>query len=264
MATPLVLIRGGGELGTGVGHALVRAGCRVVIIDRPRPSALRLGVCFAAAALARRIEVEGVEAVHCEAQEDVSREIAVGRVAVWTRQEAALGLDPDALVDARMRRLTEPLATRGEAPVVIGIGPGFEAGGDVDYVVESNRGPRLGEVVQEGMAERHTGIPGDVQGHREERILRSPRAGRFVRVLELGDFVTAGDVVGRVDGEPVRARLAGMVRGLKLSGVPVGEHHKVGDVDPRPDPALLTTMTDKAKAVGGGAVAALRLAGLLP
>ncbi|MBW2465221.1 MAG: EF2563 family selenium-dependent molybdenum hydroxylase system protein [Deltaproteobacteria bacterium] len=264
MATPLVLIRGGGELGTGVGHTLVCAGYRLVVIDRPRPSALRLGVCFAAAALKGRIEVEGVEAVHCEAQEDVLREISAGRVAVWTGEEAALDLRPEALIDARMRRLTEPLSTRGEAPVVIGIGPGFEAGGDVDYAIESNRGPRLGKVVQHGLAEGHTGIPGDVQGFREERILRSPRAGLFVRVLELGDFVAAGDVVGQVEGEPVRASLAGMVRGLKLSGVPVGDNHKVGDVDPRRDLGLLTTMTDKAKAVGSGAVEALGLAGLLP
>ncbi|MBW2523514.1 MAG: EF2563 family selenium-dependent molybdenum hydroxylase system protein [Deltaproteobacteria bacterium] len=263
MSAPLVLIRGGGELGTGVGHALARAGAQVVVLDRPLPSALRLGVCFASAALEGRVTVAGVTAVHCDEPGAVSTELAAGHVALFTGDEVALALRPDALVDARMRRLTEPLSRRDEAPVVVGIGPGFEAGGDVDYVVESNRGPHLGQVVREGAAEAHTGIPGDVEGRREERILRSPAKGRLERVLGLGDFVEQGDVAAYVDGAPVRARLRGMIRGLKLTGVAVGAGHKVGDVDPRRDRELLRTMTDKAQAVGRGAVEALRLAALL-
>lgn len=262
MTAPLVLIRGGGELGTGAGHGLVRAGLRLLVIDRPRPTALRLGVCFASAALSGRVAVEGVEAIWCADRSAVEEQLGARRVALFTGLERELGLRPEVLVDARMRRLTEPLTTRGEAPVVIGIGPGFEAGGDVDFVVESNRGPRLGQVVTRGTAEVHTGVPGEVQGHREERMLRAPRAGRFVRALELGAFVEEDDVVGHVEGAPVRARLGGMVRGLKLSGVAVGAGHKVGDVDPRRDRELLRTMTDKARAVGHGVVRAVRLAGV--
>jgi xanthine dehydrogenase accessory factor len=130
-------------------------------------------------------------------------------------------------------------------------------------VIESNRGPRLGEVITAGRAEDHTGVPGEVLGYREQRVLRAPREGSFVRVLSPGDFVDEGDVVGQVEGVPVRARLRGMVRGLKLTGVAVGSGHKVGDVDPRRDRGLLAVMTDKALAVGRGAVSAAVMAGLL-
>ncbi|MCC6528398.1 MAG: hypothetical protein IT373_37480, partial [Polyangiaceae bacterium] len=143
-------------------------------------------------------------------------------------------------------------------------GPGFVCGRDAHYVLESNRGPSLGRVLSEGSAETHTGVPGEVAGHREDRLLRAPCAGAFTRTRELGDFVEPGDTVGTVAGRAVVARLAGMIRGLKLSGVEVGAGHKVGDVDPRRDRALLGLMTDKAIAVGRGAVDALRLAGLAP
>jgi xanthine dehydrogenase accessory factor len=264
MNGPVAIVFGGGELGTGVGHAFAQAGLRVVVVDRPVPGALRLRVAFAAAAIEARTTVEGVTAVHCLSRSEIVAAWARGEVPLWVGPATALRLRADVWVDARMRRLTAPLARQPAARSRIGIGPGFEAGGDVDFVVESNRGPRLGAVLSRGAAEPHSGIPGLVAGHREERILRAPCAGRFVRGRDLGDFVARGDVVGEVAGQAVRARLGGMIRGLKLTGVEVGAGHKVGDVDPRCDQALLTTMTDKARAVGRGALRALELAGLLP
>jgi len=264
MTGALAIIRGGGELGTAVAHGFARARLRVLVVDRPLPSALRLSVAFATAAVQGCISVEGIEAVHCLDLPAIAAAWAAKKVAVYTADPAPLGLHADVLVDARMRRLTEPLVRREDAPLVIGIGPGFEAGGDVHYVIESNRGPRLGELLTSGRAEQHTGIPGEVLGEREARIMRAPRAGAFARRLGLGDWVEPGTIVGDVEGEPVIARLSGMIRGLKLTGVPVGAGHKVGDVDPRRDQALLTTMTDKAKAVAAGALKALVLAHVLP
>lgn len=255
----IALVRGGGDLGTGVAHALRARGLRVVVVDRPLPTALRLSVAFAAAAVVPegRVEVEGVEAVLCRDPADVHAAWAAGRVALWTGDEAALGLAPDVLVDARMRALTEPSTRRTDAPIVIGIGPGFVAGVDAHAVVESNRGPALGRVLLTGAAEPHTGVPGAVAGFKRERLLLAPCEGTFVRERALGDFVEQGDVVGRVGDAPVQSTLAGMIRGLKLTGVRVGTGHKVGDVDPRRDRALLREMTDKARAVGRGVVAAL-------
>jgi len=263
MRPPLVVIRGAGELGTGVAHALVQAGARVLLLDRPLPRALRLTVAFAYAAVQERTTVEGVEAVHCRSEQEVVAAWAAGSVPLWTRAERELALAPEVLVDARMRQVTEPLPLRGAATLTVGIGPGFVAGEDVDFVIESNRGPALGRLLARGSAEAYTGLPGLVAGFREERILRSPCAGPFERRRELGDLVAVGELVGEVQGEPVRARLAGMIRGLKLSGVLVGASHKVGDVDPRNDRTLLTTMSDKARAVGAGVVSALVRAGLL-
>jgi xanthine dehydrogenase accessory factor len=259
----LAVIRGGGELGTGIGHALARAGLAVVVLDRPLPGALRLHVAFAWAAVAGRAEVEGVVAVHCADRAAVDAALARGEVAVFTGPPGALGLRPDVLVDARMRSLTAPMARLDEARVVIGVGPGIEAGRDAHFVIESNRGPRLGSLIREGRAEAYTGVPGEVEGLREPRILRSPGAGTLERVLDLGAFVEPGDVVARVAGAPVVARIGGMIRGLKLTGVEVGAGHKVGDVDPRRDRALCGAMTDKARAVGRGALDALVEAGVL-
>lgn len=255
----LVLLRGGGDLGTGIAHALFTAGWQVVVRDQPQPTALRLSVAFAAAALEGRITVEGVEAVHCRTPAAVGEALRAGRVPLWTDAEDRLALQPAVVVDARMRSLSQPCPP-SDGSVLIGIGPGFTAGRDAEYVIESNRGPELGRVITRGRAQEHTGVPGAVAGFRLERLLRAPRAGSFQRRAALGDFVEVGQVVGEVDGAPVRAQLRGMIRGLKLSGVSVGTHHKVGDVDPRRDRSLLNEMTDKARAVGRGVLEALALA----
>jgi xanthine dehydrogenase accessory factor len=264
---PVALIRGGGELGSAIAHAFASAGARVLVLDRPLPTALRLHVTFSWAAVlpAGQHTVEGVTAVHCADRAAIEAAWARGEVALWTADPLSelLAERPDILVDARMRSLTEPMARLDEAALVIGVGPGFEAGRDVHVVIESNRGARLGEPITSGAAEAYTGVPGDVLGLREERLLRAPCAGRLARLRDLGDFVDAGEVVATVEGEPVLARIAGMVRGLKLDGVAVGARHKVGDVDPRRDRTLLAKMTDKARAVSLGALQAAFAAGAL-
>ncbi len=262
MCAPLVWIRGGGELGTAVGHALHGAGLRLLVLDRPLPSTLRLGVAFASAAVQDQVTVAGVEAVHCLEMTAVVEAWAAGQVPVWTTSEAP-GPAPAALIDARMQQLSKPETLLDRAPIVIGIGPGYVAGRDVHFVIESNRGPQLGAVIEQGRAETHTGVPGEVAGFSAERVLRAPRAGQLRRVRALGSFVERGDVVAMVGGAPVLAPMRGMIRGLKLTGVTVGENHKVGDIDPRRDRSLLKQMTDKARAVGLGAYQALVRAGLI-
>lgn len=266
--TTQVTIRGGGEMGSAIAHAFALAGLRLLVLDRPLPGALRLGVAFAAAAVSAdgRVTIEGITAARCRDRREIEAAWARGEIALWIdpwTDPTVATLRPGVLVDARMRSLTEPMTRLDEAPLVIGVGPGFDAGRDCHYVIESNRGPRLGAVITSGPADSHTGVPGDVLGFRDERILRAPRTGRLERARDLGDFVEPGDVVATVDGAPVVARLGGMIRGLKLSGAEVGAGHKVGDVDPRRDRALLSCMTDKARAVARGALEAAVLAGVL-
>lgn len=252
------VVWGGGDLGTGAARALVEAGWRVVVADRPQPTALRLTVAFAAAAQQGRITVEGIEAVHVLSIDRAEEVLAAGGVPVWTGPLAELlsVLGPDLLADCRLRGLTSTDLHRGLAPLVVALGPGVEAGRDAHAVVETARGPELGRVLWSGLASPHTGIPGDVCGRTHERLLRTPATGTLRRVRQLGDLVAAGEVVATVAGEPVRARIAGMIRGLKADGCEVAAGHKVGDVDPRSDPALLDRMTDKAKIVGAGVAAA--------
>lgn len=261
-----MLVRGGGDLGTGAAVALVRSGLDVVVADRARPTALRLTAAFAAAALGSERTVGGITGVLAASGAAIRDAFERGRVAVWVRGDEALraeGVSPRVLVEARMRGVRNPSLAPDEAPLVVALGPGYVAGRHCHYVVETNRGPRLGQVIERGAAEPHTGVPGQVQGLAEKRLLRSPVAGTLRRMRSIGEPVSAGDVVATVEGEPVRARIDGMVRGLMLDGLQVPEGKKVGDVDPRLDRSLLEWPSDKSERVGAGVVAAIRAALML-
>jgi xanthine dehydrogenase accessory factor len=246
----LVVVRGGGDLGTGVAHRLVESGCRVVVLETGTPTVVRRRVAFAEAVRSGEVTVEGVVARRVQI-EDLPSLGRPGWVPVVVDPDGrAIGLlDPACVVDARMAKRN--LGTRiDDAPVTIGLGPGFEAGRDVDLVVETARGDSLGRLIETGFASPNTGVPGEVGGAGRERVMRSPAAGVFRAERAIGDLVEAGEVVGTVDGEPVRARIAGLVRGLVADGVALPENGKVGDVDPRGrevDPGIIS---DKARAIG--------------
>lgn len=151
-----------------------------------------------------------------------------------------------------------------DAPVVVGIGPGFTAGEDCHAVVETMRGHTLGRVIYRGNALPNTNIPGLIGGYAGERVLRAPADGIFTRILDIGDEVQPGDIAGTVNGQPMKCTIGGVVRGILPSGTPVHRGMKSGDVDPRCQPEYCTTASDKALAVGGGALEAiLHLTGAL-
>jgi xanthine dehydrogenase accessory factor len=232
------------------------AGFRVLVLELESPLAVRRRVCYAEAVRAGRIDVEGVagEAVTLEA-------LAPGRpsfveVAVDPRARALGLVRPDVLVDGRMAK--EPADTgREQAPLVIGMGPGFEAGLHVHAVVETQRGPFLGRVLWSGAAEPDTGVPAQVGGVSEGRVLRAPCAGRFQEVRAIGDVVAMDDTVAEIAGVPVRAGVAGLVRGLAADGVIVPAGLKVGDIDPRGRAVDASVISDKARAVAAGVMEAV-------
>ena len=255
---PRVVVRGGGELASGAARLLFLSGFPVLVLERPSPLAVRRLVSFAQAVFAGEVEVEGVRA----------RRVDGGEV------EAALGarafvpvlVDPEAgslrtsgarvLVDGRMAKRN--LGTRREdAALVIGLGPGFAAGVDVHAVVETQRGPSMGRVIWSGRAEPDTAEPAVVGGESERRILRAPRGGAFEGRRRIGDVVGPGAVVGEVAGEPVRAAVAGLVRGVIADGVRVKPGEKVGDIDPRGGAVDPAAVSDKARAVAAGVLEAV-------
>jgi xanthine dehydrogenase accessory factor len=252
----LVVVRGGGELASACARLLWLAGFPVVVLERPQPLAVRRRVAFAEAVLSAECSVEGVPGrlvVGAVAS-------APGFVAVAIDPDGRLldALAPAALVDGRMAKRNLGTA-RDQAPVVIGLGPGFTAGADVHAVVETERGPELGRVLWSGSAQADTAEPAPVLGIGEARVLRAPRAGRFEALARIGDLVGRGSSVGSVGGEPVCSGTTGLVRGLLASGVLVEARAKVGDVDPRGaavDPARLS---DKARAVSAGVLEAVCL-----
>ncbi len=253
-----VVIKGAGEMASGIAHRLFRAGIRrIVMLDMPRPLCVRRFVSFCEAIHDGVAEVEGVTG---QLVDDASRVDAVwekGRIAVVVDPEwkSISVLSPDVVIDAIMAKRN--LGTkRDEAPFVVGVGPGFVAPRDVHVVVESNRGHDLGRVIYDGMAEPYTGLPGEMKGVGKERVLRSPVAGRVKHVHRMGDEVKKGDLVLYVGEEPVYAPFDGVLRGL-IREMDVEIAEKVGDVDPRAKKDYCYTISDKARGIGGGVLEAI-------
>jgi xanthine dehydrogenase accessory factor len=227
------------------------AGFRVLVAELPRPLAVRRLVCFAEAVSAGACSVEGTPG-----RRVTPDGLGLARpdfVEVVIDPEGVLlaRLRPPVLVDGRMAKANLG-TTRAQAPLVIGLGPGFEAGRDVHAVVETQRGPSLGRALWTGRAQENTSVPSPVLGVTEARVVRAPCDGVFTGTHAIGALVRAGTVVGAVNGRPVRVEIDGLLRGLAGDGVSVKSGTKVGDVDPRGravDPAVVS---DKARAVGAG------------
>jgi xanthine dehydrogenase accessory factor len=272
LSPAVVLVRGGGDLASGVVLRLVRCGIRVIVLEIARPLAVRRLVAFAEAVFAGEIMVEEVKArlvTHPSSAFDL---LGKGIVPVLVDPEAASRafLQPLVMVDGRMTKQAPELG-KDAAPMVIGLGPGFCAGKtgvgeNCHAVIETQRGPFLGRVIWQGPAALDTGEPDSVpvlsagaqwQGIRAERVLRAPEDGFLVTYASIGDQVEAGQVIAAVKGQPLVAPFAGVLRGLLRSGANVVRNLKVGDLDPRNDPRLCRLVSDKALAVGGGVLEAV-------
>ena len=263
---PLALVKGAGDLASGVAFRLSRAGFWVVMTEIPRPTVVRRTVAFAEAVYEGRAEVEGLEGVLAEGVDHVRRLLQSGAIPVVVDPDAGIRheLRPDLLVDAIVAKRN--LGTRlGDAPAVVALGPGFLAGRDVHAVVETMRGHTLGRVILAGAALPDTGVPGERRGFAEERILRSPRAGVFTGLRQIGDRVDKDETIGLVEDTPVLSRLNGVLRGVMHTGLMVEPGFKLGDVDPQADREQCFLVSDKALAVAGGVLeAACGLLGILP
>ena len=254
----LVVIRGAGDIASGIALRLHRAGMQVVMCDLAVPTSIRRTVCFSEAIRLGEVRVEDVRGVLCDDVEAARAVVATGAVAVLVDPDATCvpALAPDALVDAILAKRNLG-TTRDMAPVVIGVGPGFTAQQDCDAAVETMRGHYLGRVYYEGSPIPNTAVPGLIGGYAGERVMRAPADGVFEPCVEIGAQVKAGDVCATVAGEPMRATIDGVVRGLLQAGVLVRAGMKSGDVDPRCHPEYIETSSDKALAVGGGVLESL-------
>lgn len=254
----LVLIKGAGDLATGVAYRLYRAGCRVVMTDIEQPTAVRRTVAFCQCIYDGAATVEGVTSRRVETVEEVRACLERGEIPVRVDPEAAIRTQMpfDAQVDAILAK--HNVNTRmDDAPIVLALGPGFTAGVDCHGVIETKRGHYLGRLILEGAAIPNTGVPGDVGGYTTQRIIRAGRDGIFRPVAHIGDTVSEGDVVATVDGEPVYALMPGTVRGMLPDGLRVKRGMKSGDIDPRCEYDHCFTISDKARAIGGGVLEGL-------
>jgi len=254
----LVIIRGGGDLATGVAVRLFRAGFSVIVLEIDHPTVIRLPVSFARAIYEGKVIVEEIEAVLIPSWEKAEDIIKKGKIPVLIDQEGSCirTLFPTILVDAILAKRN--LGTRiDQAPLVIGLGPGFTAGEDVDVVIETKRGHNLGRVYYQGQAAPDTGVPGEVGGESKRRLLRAPAEGKIIPLHQIGDLVKAGEVIAEVGGIPLKAEISGVLRGLIYPQSWVARGMKVGDIDSRGIREYCFTVSDKACSIGGAVLEAI-------
>ena len=255
----IVLIRGAGEMASGVAHRLHQSHFKICMLEIPHPLAVRREVSFCEAIYQGEKEVEGVQAKFISKQEEIQSVWKKGKIPLLVApdlKKVKYFLKPDVLIDAIMAK--KNLGTQiNDAPLVIGLGPGFTAGKDVHIVIETNRGHHLGKMIQNGTAEPDTGIPGEIGGYTVQRVLRTMKKGRFHPYKTIGERVNKGSVVAVVDDFPVIAGISGVVRGILREEVEVKKGMKVGDIDPRGKREDCFTISDKARAIGGGVLEAI-------
>jgi xanthine dehydrogenase accessory factor len=253
----LVVVKGAGDIASGIAHRLFRSGFRVIMTELAQPTVIRRTAAFAQAVFTGRAIVEGIEAVKVE-QTDALATVARGKIAVVVDPlgQTVSCLKPWAVVDAILAKKNTGTALN-DAAVVIGVGPGFVAGQDVQLVVETMRGHYLGRVIEKGTALPNTGQPGEIGGYTTQRVLRAPCSGLFTAVRSIADSVSAGDIVATVGKEPVKAGISGVLRGLLQDGLAVNDGMKIGDIDPRCVPEHCFSVSDKARAIGGGVLESL-------
>lgn len=254
----MVLIKGAGDLATGIAYRLKKSGFDIVMTEIHKPTTVRRTVAFSQAVFDNEIVIEGIKGVKVNNINEIYEEIREGNIPIIIDENAEIikELSPNVVVDAIIAK--QNLGTSIEdAPIVIGVGPGFEAKVDCHLVVETKRGHYLGKVIEEGSAIPNTGVPGNIGGYTKERIIRASSNGKIKPVVAIGDFVKKGDIVAYIDGIEVLAEIDGIVRGMLQEGIEVFKGMKSGDIDPRCEKDHCFTISDKARSIGGGVLEAI-------
>jgi xanthine dehydrogenase accessory factor len=260
---PLIVLRGGGDLASGVALRLFRTGFHIVILELEKPLAVRRTVSFAEAVYEDTQVIEDVTA-RLVSPDQLMVSIESGEIPVLIdpsanilRNQFLTSPQSTFLVDARLLK-TAPEPLDVNLPLHIGLGPGFTAGENCHAVIETRRGHTLGRVYWEGSSLPDSGQPeGDIR-----RVLRAPQDGTTISHVNIGDHLEEGDLIAEIHADEekkskITSPFKGVLRGLIRPGIQVTEGTKMGDVDPRDDPSACFLVSDKALAVGGGVLEAV-------
>lgn len=254
-----ILIKGAGDLATGVAWELFREGHRIIMTEIAVPLTVRRQVAYSRAVYEGRAEVEGVIGVLAGSAEEAIALSEQGIISVLVDPEARVRelWQPEVVIDAIMAK--KNIGTMlTDAPLVLALGPGFTAGKDCHAVIETMRGENLGRPIYKGSAIPNTGVPGMVGGYAMERLIKASGDGLMEPVAAIGDIVEKGSLLAYTGGEPVYAQIDGVIRGMLQAGVPVKKGMKIGDVDPRKDESLVYLISDKSHKIGKGCVETIR------
>lgn len=255
----LVIIRGGGDIATGTIYKLFQCGFPMIVLEISNPSCIRRTISFCEAVFEHEVTVEGVKAQKVSSIQEAFESYQENIVPVMIDPEGRMikELSPFVVIDAILAKKNLGTAM-DNAPIVIGVGPGFSAGKDVHAVVETKRGHNLGRVIYDGEAAPNTGIPGVIAGYGKERVIHAPYEGILHIEKQIGDTVERGDVIATIDGKPVFATISGIVRGMLREGYHANQGLKMADIDPRLDEKEnCHHISDKARCVAGGVLEAV-------
>ncbi len=249
----LIVIKGAGDLASGVAYRLKRSGFPLIMAELPTPLLVRRAVSFGEAVYNGEMTVEGISARRVATLEEARQLAESDLIPVLVDPDATVvsSLKPQVLVDAIIAKVNTG-TTIDDAPLVIALGPGFTGGQDCHAVIETNRGHWLGRIIYEGQAEANTKTPGQVKGYTVDRVLRAPAGGHVIPLAKIGDLVKQGQLIATLDGYKIEAPFEGVLRGLIHTNAAVTNGFKIGDLDPRGTPQHCFTLSDKSLAIAGG------------
>lgn len=254
-----VVVRGGGDISSGVINRLYKMGVKVLVLEIEKPNFIRRKVCYGQAIYEKEYELEGAVSKFAESIEDIEKIWNENKIPVYIDPEMKVVdiVKPDAVVDAIIAKKNLGFKISKDY-ITIALGPGFEAGKDADVVIETNRGHNLGRVIFEGKAAENTGVPGVINGFGRERVVYAPEKGILTIIKDIGSIVKKDEIIAYVDDVPVYATLSGLVRGMIRDKSLVTKGLKIGDIDPRESEyENCFTISDKARTVSGGVAEAL-------
>jgi xanthine dehydrogenase accessory factor len=253
-----IIIRGGGDIASGVALRLHRCGFHVLICELAQPLTIRRSVSFSEAIYQGVTYVEELQGKKVEDISQIKQTINEEKIPVVIDPSATIIslIKPSIVIDARLMKIKHERDIERQV-FLVGLGPGFIAGKNCDVVIETNRGHQMGRVIWQGSAQPDTGVPGLVKGYSKERVIHAPFSGQFRAIRALGEVVRAGDPILSIDGSIISAPFDGLVRGMLHNDLWVEKGTKLADIDPSTDQTLIRTVSDKALAVGGGVLEAI-------
>lgn len=254
-----VIIRGGGDLATGVAEVLYQSGFKILILDIAKPSSIRRSVCFSEAIYDGETKVEDIICKKVENENEIEScwNKKIIPIMVDEKGEIIKKIKPDVVVDSIIAKKNLG-TTKDMAPITIALGDGFEAGKDVDIVIETMRGHNLGRIITNGRAMKNTGIPGEIKGVSKDRVIYSLADGKFSSIKKIGDTVQKDKIIGYVGDVEIRGKISGVLRGIIREGYQVTKNMKIGDIDPRiEEKNNCFTISDKARSLGGAVLRAI-------
>ncbi len=254
----IVLIRGAGDLATGVALRLHHSGFPIVMLEREKPLAVRRQVAFSEAIYSGNIEVEDVQGHHVSDWKLALLVLDAMHIPILIDEDFSLReqINPMVIIDARMLKKKSGNLINMKS-FLIGLGPGFTVGENCEAIIETQRGHHLGRVLWQGSAAKDTGVPGSIASFKQDRVIRSPGHGKLISDAKIGDQLLKGDQIAIVDGQAIVAAFDGVLRGLIHPSVEINPGMKIGDLDPRNDPSYVNQVSDKALAIGGGVMEAI-------